>query len=95
MRIAEHEYRHIKHAIEDALQDLTIQQARQGHKMTTDRDNPVKDLEISFRWWLLYCARIDEYVHALHKSGVNDNHIDTALRRVVSELEARERSCQN
>jgi hypothetical protein len=49
---------------------------------------PAKDLEKRLRWDLLHCFKGAAWVCSELYPYLNDTHIDTALRSVVSELEA-------
>lgn len=45
-------------------------------------------LERRFRWDLLYAARLSEWLTKHVYPYANDEHIDTALRRVVANMRA-------
>lgn len=49
------------------------------------RADKVKDLDKRYRWDLAHAAGVA--VTALYDEGLNDTHIDTALRNIVPPLE--------
>ncbi len=59
------------------------QMYRDGQFHNADR---VKDLDQRFRWDLLHASGGWELVAPLYDAGLNDSHIDTALRSIVAPL---------
>lgn len=50
-------------------------------------DNRVKDPEERIRWDLCHAAKLTTYIcRNVYPLGMNDTHVDTALRRIVKEL---------
>ncbi len=58
------------------------------HKQKLASDPKVKDVEKRLRWDLLRAIAPPSWVckHLYDEDGLNDTHIDTALRNVVKEL---------
>jgi hypothetical protein len=82
MRIGSAHYAHIHDAINALDRDKIA-----AHKEALRGDGRVKDLEMRFRWDLLWASGLSPWMSAvLYPTGVNDDHIDTALRKVVREL---------
>lgn len=50
------------------------------------RADRVKDLDKRYRWDLFYAADLWDLTSALYGDGVNDTHLDTALRSIVAPL---------
>ncbi len=44
-----------------------------------------KDQFVSFCWAMFYVSKFD--AKALYKAGLNDNHIETALKRILSDFD--------
>lgn len=82
MRIGSAHYAHIRDAINALDRDKIT-----AHKEALRGDGRVKDLEMRFRWDLLWASGLSRWISdTLYPTGVNDDHIDTALRKVVREL---------
>ena len=58
------------------------------HREALKQDNRVKDLEKRLRWDLSYKAGLSQFLCDSVYSYANDEHIDTALKNIVKELEA-------
>lgn len=56
---------------------------REGRFYNADK---VKDLNMRYRWDLLHALPYDEFIGPIYARGGNDDHIDTALRKVVRPL---------
>lgn len=59
------------------------QMYRDGRFHNADK---VKDLDMRFRWDLLHASGGWQLTAPLYDSGLNDTHIDTALRSIVAPL---------
>ena len=82
MRIAPEHYAHMRDAIA-SLDRATVA----AHKEALRGDARVKNLEKRFRWDLSYAAGLTRWVcDTLYPTGVDDSHIDTALRKAVRDL---------
>lgn len=62
------------------------------HKITAHRAFIVKqgrsnDIEMRLRWDLFHAANIGAWYNA-NLDYLNDNHVDTALRSIMNEMEA-------
>lgn len=71
--------------IRDAISALP-NEAVAAHKLSLRDDARVNDLGKRFRWDLLHAARLTPWVCSTLYPYMNDSHLDTALRAVVSEL---------
>ena len=87
MKITKKHYNILKEGIEN----LGIENIKQ-HKMDLPfRVNPPKDLDKRVRWDCLYATKI-KIGYGIGMDGLplyaylNDNHIDTALRHIMKEL---------
>jgi hypothetical protein len=74
-------------ALADAIAPLDTPQARAQY---VAGDFPcadtTQDVDFRYRWDLLTAARVD--ICALYDAGLNDTHIDSALRSIVAPLVA-------
>lgn len=82
MKMSTEHYSHIKQAILSLPSDKAA-----AHKEALKSDPRVKDLDMRFRWDLLYAAKLSGYICDNCYSYLNDTHIDTALKSIVRELE--------
>ncbi len=55
-------------------------------KEKVKNDPRVKDPAKRLRWDLAYCAGLNSWICAVLYQYLDDSHIDTALRKVVKEL---------
>jgi len=86
MKMKDEHYATLVQLLDDLVASTTIVKLHQ-HREALKGDPKVKDLEMRFRWDLLYSAN-KEAMSALTRelyTYLNDDHIDTALRRYVSE----------
>lgn len=57
------------------------------HRHYLLKDPKVKDLEKRFRWDCVYAAKLSGFIcHSLY-DYCNDDHIDTALKKIIKELD--------
>lgn len=93
MRMSDEHYQTIKQAFGQLKQSsptITPQYYRDNNK------KPNQDIDKRFRWDALWAAKIDHpmarygvaswVAHVLYPAGLNDTHIDTALRKAVVEV---------
>jgi hypothetical protein len=59
-----------------------------AHRAVLSKDSRVKDLEKRLRWDLSYKAGLTQFLCDSVYSYANDEHIDTALKNIVKELES-------
>lgn len=79
MKMTAEHYQHIKSEIAQLPRDRVL-----AHKAL----GMGKDPEVRFRWDLLYAAKLTgPWVSDNLYPYLNDDHIDTALKRIVIELE--------
>lgn len=81
MKVKEEHYNHIKVAIEQVGAD-----ALRRHREALKDDPRVRDLEKRLRWDALHAVIPSRWVCDNLYPYVNDDHIDTALRRVMKEM---------
>lgn len=77
-------------AIRERIAPLDTEETRQRYR---DGDFPradaVKNLDMRYRWDLWHAARgvdVIKVENGWYPDGINDSHIDTALRRIVQPL---------
>lgn len=63
--------------------DANRQAYREGRFVRSDK---VKDLDRRYRWDLLWATCAGPFVSDLYAEGLNDSHIDSALKAVVPAL---------
>ena len=72
-------------ALAAAIHPLDITEHREAYRSgRIPRADQIKDLDARYRWDLLWASRFD--IAALYAAGLNDDHIDTALRAIVAPL---------
>lgn len=57
------------------------------HRTSLESDPQVKDINKRLRWDCLYVARLSAWISENIYPYANDEHIDTALRQIVGEIE--------
>ena len=82
MKIKPEHYAHIKAAIA-ALPRAKIT----GHRLFLATLDKPMDLEMRLRWDSLWAARLIPWLVVNVYTYANDDHIDTALRRIMRELD--------
>lgn len=60
------------------------------HRKFIIREGRAKDVEKRLRWDLFWGAKLHEFTSSTLYTYLNDTHIDTALKRIIKELEAPE-----
>lgn len=78
MKIKPEDYAELKNAISK----LDVEKVKQ-HYNYLKTDTRVKDLSKRFRWDLLYASKFDTLVTYKY---LDDTHLDTALCRIIKEL---------
>lgn len=86
MKITKEHYAYIKESIE-AVSKRTSKKDLEIYKLSLTIDSWVKDTNKRFRWDLFYAAKLIPFACDTLYSYCNDEHIDTALRKIVKELE--------
>lgn len=67
-----------------------------AHREFIRKEGKSKDVEMRLRWDALWASKIDGKAscfwisNVLYKDGLNDSHIDSALRAVMRELKVAE-----
>ena len=82
MKIKAEHYEHMKQAISKVDKEIAA-----SHKASLKDDPRVKDIDKRFRWDLLYAAKLSIWMCDNLYSYMNDDHVDTALKNIVKELE--------
>jgi hypothetical protein len=59
-----------------------------AHRILLSNDSKVHDIEKRLRWDLSYKAGLNTFLCDSVYSYANDDHIDTALKNIVKQLEA-------
>lgn len=87
MKIKPAHYTYLKKTIQTFLKthDLDNHRSRIIYHQA-DPQTKVKDREKRLRWDLCYMAHLTEYICAEIYAYANDDHIDTALIRIMKEL---------
>jgi O-methyltransferase involved in polyketide biosynthesis len=83
MKIIPAHFEYMKVEISKALRHKSIEDCREFLRS----DLRVKDLEKRLRWDLLHAAGLTPWICKNLYGYVDDSHIDTALKRIVAELE--------
>jgi hypothetical protein len=80
----------IVQAIRERIEPLDTEETRQRYREGSfPRADGVKNLDMRYRWDLWHAARGVEVIkveNGWYPEGINDTHIDTALRRIVAPL---------
>ena len=77
-------------ALREAIGPLDTAAARGAYRRGDfPRADRVKNLDMRYRWDLLAAANAYGIVRAIYDRGGHDDHIDTALRRIVAPLGGR------
>jgi len=78
MKMTKEQFEHIKTEVQKIPLD-----ARRAHWADLEKDPKVKDINMRFRWDCYNAAGLTRYAcDVLYPAGLNDNHIDTALRKI-------------
>lgn len=81
MKIDPKDYQYMKDAI---LRNADLIPAFRAKIATDPR---VKDAEMRLRWDLAYYSDLSQFFCSVVYKYANDSHIDTALKRIMTELE--------
>ena len=82
MKITPEHYEHLKNEISQISREQVA-----AHREYLKTHSRVKDLEMRLRWDCLYLRRLSPWLCENVYKYANDDHIDTALRRIMSELD--------
>ena len=81
MKMSDEQFR----ALESACKPLNTEQNRAAYREGRfPRAERCKDVNMRFRWDIFSACGIDP--SPLYRSGLNDSHISTALRRIIPDL---------
>lgn len=73
--------------LQNRISQLDTEEVRQVYRDGKfPRADQVKDLNKRYRWDLLWASGLSALITEMYDQGVNDSHIDTALRKIVKEL---------
>lgn len=78
---------HLLHMRQEIARIWT-KQKHEAHRTFIVNEGKAKDVEKRLRWDWLHYAKLTPYICKHVYSYANDSHIDTALRRIMRELEA-------
>ena len=81
MKITQEHYDHMKKAINTLNRDNV-----DTHSKTVKSSGKYKDFSKRMRWDLFYMANLTKFACDTLYDYVNDDHIDTALRSIVKDL---------
>ena len=84
MKIKPEDKEYLKRGIQGLINEYGMEYVRK-HKESLKSDPRVKDLNIRFAWDLFWGAKFKDNCRYLY-SYLNDDHITTALKRIVKEL---------
>ena len=77
---------HYNHMLE-AMRPFTDKAVAHAEYLKTTTERVPKDPAMRLRWDWFWAAGLMEYGRdTLYENGINDDHIDTALRSIVREL---------
>ncbi len=87
MKIKKEQYDFIKVNFEHVINKAGYEKVKEYHANIL-KGEIGKDKEKLFRWNMLHYCKIDTFIcDTLYRTfGINDNHIDTALKAIVKEL---------
>lgn len=83
MKITPEHYAFIK----DAIQNKFTVSLVNDHRTFIEAENKAKDVEKRLRWDLIYFALGSRWICDNLYNYADDTHIDTALKKIVKELE--------
>jgi hypothetical protein len=81
MKIIPDHYAHMKSAIEPLAGQIEERRA------AIVEEGRAKDVEMRLRWDLMYAAGLTRWLCDVIYPYADDTHVDTALRRIISEIE--------
>lgn len=82
MKIKPEHYDHMKSEIAKVFD----RQKHEDHTKFVINEGRSKDVDMRVRWDWSYYANLSPFISKEVYEYANDNHVDTALRRIVSEL---------
>jgi len=83
MKINQEQYEEMKSKLDELVRTLGEERLKE-HIANLKADPKVNDLQMRFRWDLVWAAKID--VCAIYDvCGVDNSHIDTALKKYMKE----------
>ena len=85
MKIKADHYEHMKQAIAA----VWTKEKHEAHRTFIINEGKAKDVEKRLRWDWSYYAQLTAYLCDHVYPYADDNHVDTALRAIIKELEAR------
>lgn len=84
MKVTESDYNFLKKEISKTIERVGIEKI-QLYKEQLKTDETVKNLDVRFMFGLFYSIPFDDRKRISYKD-YNDNHLQTALKKVVKEL---------
>ena len=84
MKIKQEHYNYMR----DTMRDYKYRDRIAEHRTALLNDPRVKDIEKRIRWDWLYASGLTAWICKELYEYMNDEHIDTALRSIVKELES-------
>jgi hypothetical protein len=85
MKIKSEHYSHLKAEIEKLVK-FKSKNAVLAYKESLKTDDRIKDLDKRFRWDLFKAACLVRFTCENLYNYLNDDHIDTALKSIIKEL---------
>jgi len=87
MKISKEHYEHIKQAFQTLSVNDNEKHWKHLKQAKKDRTQYIKDIDMRFRWDCFWSRNLSEWVRTtLYPIGINDDHIDTALKNIIKEL---------
>ncbi len=86
MKIKPEHYNHMERMIHLTVTNIGHDKL-QAHKDSLKDDERVKDINKRFRWDICHAAQLNQFMCEELYEYLNDDHIDTALRQVIKNLE--------
>jgi hypothetical protein len=85
MKIKPEHYDHMRSAIQEVVKKLP--DGIEGYRQELIAEGKAKDIEKRLRWDMSYLARLTPFICENIYSYANDDHVDTALRRIMQEVQ--------
>ena len=86
MKINQQQFNVLKNALDQTLKlNPGVRDLYKNRQIP--RAEAVKDINVRFRWDILHASNLHDFVRQLYSTGVNDNHLDTALRNIIPNIE--------
>lgn len=78
---------HIAH-MKAAIEAIWTPEKHNAHRQFIINEGKAKDAEKRLRWDWAYYARLSAFIcDEVYSYGCNDNHVDTALRHIIAQIE--------